>query len=246
MFRDFLRLAATSLALLSEAAASATESAPPGCADPQARQFDFWIGQWRVTENGKLAGHNHIERVLDGCALVENWSSAQGGSGKSLNFFDRSDGLWHQTWIDRGGGALFLSGRFADGSMRMEGERPGSDQQPPTRHRITWTSLPDGSVRQVWESTPVGKEAWNTQFDGLYVRAKTAPSAGPRVPGGSGNAPGTRTVFRICAPTRVNSQRGDELLSATSAREILRWMLHLADEGRERRLLLQSEGCATA
>jgi hypothetical protein len=169
MFRALVILSAMILMLLGAGSTSATESAP-GCADPRARQFDFWIGRWRVMANGELAGHNHIERVLGGCALIENWSGAKGGSGKSLNFFDRDDGLWHQVWIDGKGGALFLAGRFAEGAMRMEGERPAAEGQPPTRHRITWTPLADGSVRQLWESTPVGKAEWTRQFDGVYAR----------------------------------------------------------------------------
>ena len=153
---------------------SSEEPPRPGCKDAAARQFDFWIGHWRVTEKGKLAGHNRIERILDGCALLENWTGAQGGEGKSLNFFTRDDGLWHQTWIDRSGGALFLSGRFEKGAMRLQGTQAATDKQPATRHRITWTALPDGSVRQHWESSPVVREEWATQFDGLYLREPAA------------------------------------------------------------------------
>jgi hypothetical protein len=147
---------------------SAGESPVSGCMGTESRQFDFWVGHWRVTEHGKPAGENRIERILDGCALLENWTGAQGGAGKSLNFFDRDDGLWHQTWIDRSGGALFLAGKFGNGAMRMEGQRPAADKQPAMRHRITWTPLPGGRVRQLWESAPVGVDEWSTQFDGLY------------------------------------------------------------------------------
>jgi hypothetical protein len=237
MFRVLVCLAAITQVIAGAAPVSAADPAP-GCADARARQFDFWIGQWRVTENGKLAGHNHIERVLGGCALIENWSGAKGGSGKSLNFFDRDDGLWHQTWIDGSGGALFLAGKFEDGAMRMEGERPGADGQPPVRHRITWTPLADGSVRQLWESTPAGKLEWSRQFDGLYVRAKDVPSAG--------NTPEARPALRICAPTRVSSRGGPELRSATNAKGIPRGRLLRAGEDRGRRLPFPTEGCATA
>lgn len=170
MTRTFAFALAAALLLDGTHSLSAEEKPKPACKDGASRQFDFWVGQWRVTEHGKLAGHNRIDLILDGCALLENWTGAKGGAGKSLNFFDRNDGLWHQTWIDRSGGALFLSGKFADGAMRLEGVSAASDKQPATRHRITWTALPDGSVRQLWESSPVAKEEWATQFDGLYVR----------------------------------------------------------------------------
>ena len=46
------------------------------CAAPEHRQFDFWVGEWRVTTpDGKHAGDNRIEKVLDGCALHESWQN---------------------------------------------------------------------------------------------------------------------------------------------------------------------------
>jgi hypothetical protein len=156
--------------LLTGSGAGAADPPAAKCVAAEMRQFDFWVGNWTVTDRGKLAGRNHIERILGGCALLENWSGAQGGAGKSLNFYDSDDSRWHQTWIDASGGALFLSGRFENGAMRMSGERAAAGETPAMRHRITWSPLPDGRVRQLWESTPAGREEWSVQFDGLYVR----------------------------------------------------------------------------
>ena len=171
MIRIFGLAVITTLLASGTRSMSAEEPLRSGCKDGASRQFDFWVGHWRVTEHGKLAGDNRVEPILDGCALLENWTGAKGGAGKSLNFFDRDDGLWHQTWIDRSGGALFLAGKFGNGAMRMEGERPATGKQPAVRHRITWTPLPGGKVRQLWESAPAGKDEWSTQFDGLYEPA---------------------------------------------------------------------------
>lgn len=167
----YLRLAAALGAVLLACgtnAVGADEKPKSACASEVMHQFDFWIGYWNVTEKGKPAGSSHIERILDGCALLENWSGVGGGEGKSLNFFDQADGLWHQTWIDRTGGALFLAGKFENRAMRLEGIRPATVKQPAVRNRITWTPLPGGKVRQLWESTATDKEEWVVQFDGLY------------------------------------------------------------------------------
>jgi len=172
MPRSFTLLLGASLLACMASLVTADEKPKRGCVAVEARQFDFWIGRWAVTEKGKPAGTNHIERILDGCALLENWTGAQGGSGKSLNFFDRGDGKWHQTWVDGRGGALFLAGRFENGAMRMEGERAAADKEPASRHRITWTALAGGTVRQLWESSPSDKEEWTVQFDGLYTPIK--------------------------------------------------------------------------
>jgi hypothetical protein len=161
---------AASLLLLTSLGVLAADPPPAKCTAAEMRQFDFWVGAWQVADRGKHAGHNRIELILGGCALLENWTGAEGGAGKSLNFFDAEDRRWHQAWVDGSGGALFLAGRFENGSMRLEGERAASGGTPATRHRITWTPLPDGRVRQLWESSPTGREEWAVQFDGLYSR----------------------------------------------------------------------------
>ena len=38
------------------------------------------------------------------------------------------------------------------------------------RHRIQWTPNQDGTVRQHWQTRPVGEPEWKTVFDGLYTR----------------------------------------------------------------------------
>jgi hypothetical protein len=141
---------------------------PQPCAAPEHRQFDFWVGDWRVTTpDGKHAGDNRIEKVLDGCALHESWQGAGGGRGFSYNAYDRDRKVWHQTWVDRQGNLLLLEGGLRDGAMVLEGA------QGATLNRITWTSNKDGSVRQHWEASADQGKTWQTAFDGLYRRKTT-------------------------------------------------------------------------
>jgi len=90
-----------------------------------------------------------------------------GESGQSFNFFDRQTGKWHQIWVDSSGGVLRFTGEFADGAMRFTSMVTGPDG-PRIAHRLTFTPNPDGSVRQLWESTPDGGTTWSVAFDGLY------------------------------------------------------------------------------
>ncbi|HEY7379355.1 MAG TPA: hypothetical protein VH542_11770 [Steroidobacteraceae bacterium] len=150
-------------------AEAATEKA---CSRPEYRQFDFWLGTWTVTENGKVAGTNHIESILDGCAVHESWRGAGGNVGNSINFYDEPRKVWHQTWIDRMGNALVLEGRFENGAMRLEGQRPGAKPGQVDLHRIIWTPLAEGKVRQLWETSSDGGKTWSQAFDGLYEPAK--------------------------------------------------------------------------
>jgi hypothetical protein len=151
------------------AAFTVTCSAAAPCESADYRQFDFWLGEWNVhTPDGKLAGVNRIEREYDGCVLHERYSTERGYKGESLNTYDPGRKVWHQTWVDNQGTLLLLEGRFRGTSMVLEGRtnEPGGKV---TRHRITWSPSPDGSVRQHWESAE-GSGKWKTAFDGRYNR----------------------------------------------------------------------------
>lgn len=143
---------------------------PPGCPAEVRRQFDFWVGDWSVAVNGQHAGDNRIDKILEGCALLENWTGTGGMSGKSLNFYDPAREQWHQTWVDDRGGSLELDGAFTGGSMVLSGTKQDKAGKK-TINRITWTALPSGQVRQVWQTSSDGK-SWSVAFDGLYTRKK--------------------------------------------------------------------------
>lgn len=139
------------------------------CSDPAYRQFDFWLGEWEVLKpDGTLAGTNRIEKEYGGCVLHERYVTAKGYSGQSLNTYDPSRKLWHQTWVDNAGLLLLLEGSLIDGRMVLEGAGQGPGGTA-IKHRITWTPNPDGSVRQFWESTD-SSGAWKVAFDGIYKR----------------------------------------------------------------------------
>lgn len=146
-----------------------TVSAAVACEQVEHRQFDFWLGDWTVrTPDGKLAGVNSIAREYGGCVLHERYSTQRGYSGESLNIYDATRKIWHQTWVDTSGTLLLLEGGLRDKSMVLEGQVLGPDGRV-TKHRITWTPKADGSVRQHWESTD-DKGQWSTAFDGAYTR----------------------------------------------------------------------------
>jgi len=163
-------LAALVLAATSSGCTTAdaeTDAAP--CSGEAYSQFDFWVGTWTVMAGGKRAGTNRIEKVLDGCALLESWRSAGNHRGHSLTFYDAPRKLWHQTWIDVAGQPLYLEGRFAGSSMQLEGTRPGEAGTPPVMHRVVWTPLAGGTVRQHWRSSSDGGRTWTDVFDGYYA-----------------------------------------------------------------------------
>jgi hypothetical protein len=144
---------------------------PPACTERQFRAFDFWIGDWEVSSNGELAGVNTITSILGGCALQENWQGAGPGAvnGSSFNIYDRATDQWHQTWVDDSGTLLELNGGIRAGAMVLTGARPATDGKGMTTHRISWTRIGDGTVRQLWEASK-DEKSWTILFDGLYTR----------------------------------------------------------------------------
>lgn len=156
--------------LLSVAAAAflCTDLSAAGCEGTEHRQFDFWIGQWRVENpEGKLAGHSHITSILDGCAIRERWKGARGNRGNSLNSYDASTGNWHQFWTDNHGLTLSLEGGWSEGEMVLEGSR--RDARDRTVHdRIRWRPDDDGSVVQTWEQAVDGDD-YRVIFTGHYL-----------------------------------------------------------------------------
>ncbi|MEM7050046.1 MAG: tetratricopeptide repeat protein [Acidobacteriota bacterium] len=136
------------------------------CSDPPYRQFDFWLGEWDVINQGTGAkgAINRITAVHGGCSLHEDYENGA-FEGSSLNAYDQGSGKWYQTWMDNQGTVLRLSGGMVGGSMQLSS---ASDSSPV--NRITWTPNDDGSVRQHWETSTDGGKTWNTAFDGLYVK----------------------------------------------------------------------------
>jgi hypothetical protein len=143
------------------------------CSAPEYSQFDFWIGSWRVESgtSGKTAGHNTITKDHGGCVLHESYTTPTGYSGESFNIYDRSRGVWHQTWVDSTGLLLQLEGHFSDGRIVLEG--PGVDARGnPLVHRITWNVIAGDRdrVSQHWQTSTDGGTTWSTAFQGTYLR----------------------------------------------------------------------------
>lgn len=153
-------------------------NARAACDAPEARQFDFWLGDWEVVgapespATGQLQGHNSITRVADGCALAEHWRGARGVEGHSLNAWDAATRRWRQFWVGGDGTVLQLEGGLVDGTMLLQGTLPGVDGGV-QQQRIRWTPHPDGSVTQHWDTSDDGGASWNTSFLGLYRKRVT-------------------------------------------------------------------------
>lgn len=166
--RSRLLVALILLLVLCPSMAQGQDQRTVPCSDPEHRLFDFWVGEWEVEANGKIAGRSRITKILGGCVIFEEWESSGGGfAGRSFNRYDTVDGNWHQQWVDNQGTVLELMGGRVGESMILEGVTIVGDEQA-VLQRITWTDNDDGTVRQVWENSRDEGATWSTVFDGLY------------------------------------------------------------------------------
>jgi len=142
------------------------------CAHQQGfRDFDFWIGEWDVhLANGTPAGSNIIKEVERGCALTEHWTSANGGTGMSINYLDKASNEWVQVWNAEGGSQIIVRGGLTDDGMALAGYIHYVGNGTTAPFRGLWTPLPDGRVRQYFEQSNDDGKTWVPWFEGFYTR----------------------------------------------------------------------------
>jgi hypothetical protein len=135
--------------------------------------FDFWLGEWNVysnDENRSLQGTNLVTKHHQNCLIMENWTSARGGTGRSMNYYDAVEDRWRQVWVANGYSIDYTGGLNDAGSMVLTGRINDYKTAKSHAFRGTWTPNADGSVRQFFEQHDADSGEWKTWFDGLYIR----------------------------------------------------------------------------
>jgi hypothetical protein len=135
--------------------------------------WDFWVGEWKVYSNDEkhaFQGTNTISKHHKNCLIMENWTSATGGQGSSMNYYDPVEKQWRQLWVAGGYSIDYTGGLDEEGAMVLNGKinyyKPGNSFS----FRGRWTPNEDGSVRQFFEQFDAEKDQWTVWFDGIYER----------------------------------------------------------------------------
>jgi len=138
----------------------------------ESRRFDFWVGEWEVKNaQGQPAGLSSVQRLLEGCALYENWTDLQGGGGKSLNSYNTDVKQWQQFWTDQYGRVTeYRESEWVDGSLRFTAKQ--IMPQGPALLHMTFTPVNPDVVRQFGEMSVDGGKSWTPTFDLYYYRKK--------------------------------------------------------------------------
>lgn len=154
------------------------EPTPP-CSAPEARQLDFWLGEWALSwpaeqtggEAGERGtGRNSITRLFDDCVIEENFTTEDVGfRGHSVSVYDATAGLWRQTWVDSAGGYLWFTGGLVSGEMILSTEPVETDDG--TRiNRMVFTDIADDSLEWAWQRSTDDPTTWSDLWNISYRR----------------------------------------------------------------------------
>jgi hypothetical protein len=159
--------------LAQEQAVESPEPPGPVCESTKAfNDFDFWLGEWDVYSNDdsrQLQGSNSITKHHKNCLIMENWTNVQGGTGRSMNYFDPVEDQWRQLWVAGGYSIDYTGGLDESGSMVLNGKINYYKTGKSHAFRGMWTPNADGSVRQFFEQQDPENQQWAVWFDGLYI-----------------------------------------------------------------------------
>ena len=152
---------------------TAESQQPTACSASAYRQFDFWLGDWEVTNpQGTVVGTSTIRKILNGCVLHEHWRGANGGSGQSHNIYNLQTGKWHQSWVDDNGQLLLLDGGLDDRGRMVLRRETVSEGDATVIDEIAWEREEGGRVRQIWRKSTDGGANWQVVFNGLYTKVR--------------------------------------------------------------------------
>jgi hypothetical protein len=164
-------------------AVQAQDHKPPEsnpCGAPEAREFDFWIGSWDITQRIAQADGSWLElpastrvvKDLDGCALVEHWEGEvqffwegmtrpEKMQGLSVRSYDPQEKLWRIYWMDtRHPKFATFDGVFQDGVGTFLKSSTTIDGKP-LLTRIRFSEISSESVTWTLDVSRDNGNQWN-------------------------------------------------------------------------------------
>jgi tetratricopeptide (TPR) repeat protein len=154
--------------------ATAERAFRPCMSRPESHLFDFWIGEWDVTNaQGQAAGRSSVQQILSECVIFENWTDRQAGQGKSFNAYNTDYSMWQQFWTDQYGRVTEYrdSERTPERGLRFLAHQ--ATPKGPSLIRMTFTPIDANTVHQFGETSSDGGKSWMTSFDLYYHRRRS-------------------------------------------------------------------------
>ena len=137
---------------------------------PEARQFDFWIGDWDVAWETDQHGTNSIRAILADAVILENFNGSPGTPliGMSVSTYAAALGKWQQTWVDNQATYLDFSGEFKDGQMVLQ--RQAVENGLAFLQRMVWYNIGPRQLDWNWERSDDGGQTWHVLWKLHYTR----------------------------------------------------------------------------
>jgi hypothetical protein len=147
-------------------------NSPPPCRETEARQFDFWTGEWDLQWGNGSKGKNVIRKTLDGCVIEENFDGAPAMPlrGMSVSTYSTQLRKWQQTWVDNQGGYLDFVGGFDGAKMVLQ--RRATINGKEVQQRMVWYDITKDSLQWNWERSEDGGKSWVVLWNIRYSRKK--------------------------------------------------------------------------
>lgn len=139
---------------------------------PEAKKFDFWVGEWNVYNPQKQkVGDSKIEKILKGAVILENWTGVNGYTGKSFNHYNMEKKKWDQYWVDQNSNSIYFEGNY-DSTKKaiVYYSYDHSKDASPFIRKLTFFNLGPDQVRQFSQRSTDNGETWSTEYDFTYIR----------------------------------------------------------------------------
>lgn len=135
------------------------------------RQFDFWVGEWNVYQNGKKIAESSITPTQGNCGILEDYRPLNYAGGNSISYYDSADGSWKQNWVANGRVSHYVEPEnYSEGEMQLIAKHTDKEGRPFQLRMIYYYDENADTVRQVMDRSTDEGETWTTVFDGLYQR----------------------------------------------------------------------------
>jgi len=159
---------------LPQESAAAQPAVPPPCRSPEARQFDFWVGEWDLTWSDSGRGENIITLELDSCVVEENFTTLgddQPFRGNSVSVYNVKTGKWHQTWVDSRGGHYDLEGGMVGDRMILQCDARTAGGTPYLL-RMVFANITGNALDWTWERSDDEGANWRELWKIHYARRR--------------------------------------------------------------------------
>ncbi|MBI4502270.1 MAG: DUF1579 family protein [Gemmatimonadetes bacterium] len=166
-----------------QAPGAAAGTPPPApCPSAEARQFDFWSGEWTLAGKMRVQpgeerwtvteATNSIHPILGACVMLENFRDATPGglTGMSVSSWSPRTRQWQQTWVDNQGSYISLAGEFRDGRMTLQTTPRRLPDGSTGINRMVFHHIAADSLIWDWELSHDGGRTWELLWGITYRR----------------------------------------------------------------------------